>query len=70
MGAAKQSRLPASSCFPRLSDNLGLFDTHCHLTDDQFGDGIDEVLDRADRSGVSGILSVATDLETPSAYCR
>ena len=63
MGAAKQSRLPASSCFPRLSDNLGLFDTHCHLTDDQFGDGIDEVLDRADRSGVSGILSVATDLE-------
>ena len=46
-----------------MSDSLGLVDTHCHLTDDRFQDDLEGVLDRAGRSGVAGILSVAIDLE-------
>ncbi len=55
--------MPGRSYFPRLTDSLGLFDTHCHLTDERFRDDVEDVLERSARSGVAGILSVAIDLE-------
>lgn len=46
-----------------MSDRLGLIDTHCHLTDEQFRDDIEDVLERSHCSSIAGILSVATDLK-------
>jgi len=41
-----------------------LIDTHCHLNFDSFSDDMADVLERAERSGVTRILIPATDLET------
>lgn len=38
------------------------FDSHCHLTDDRFADDRSEVLERAREAGVSGIVSIASDV--------
>ncbi len=39
---------------------MRLFDTHCHLDDEQFDGCRDEVLERARQAGVEAILAVAT----------
>jgi TatD DNase family protein len=38
-----------------------MFDTHCHLTDPQFVDDIDAVLQRAWDAGLTGIVSIASN---------
>lgn len=38
-----------------------MFDTHCHLTDPQFADDLDDVLQRAWDAGLTGIVSIASD---------
>jgi len=39
-----------------------MFDTHAHLCDPVFSDDLDEVIDRARRAGVCGIVAVGEDL--------
>ena len=39
-----------------------LFDSHCHLDMDAYADDLDEVLGRAETSGVSGIVTIGIDL--------
>ena len=36
------------------------FDAHCHLQDGRFGDGLEGVLDRADRAGVTHMVCCGT----------
>ncbi len=43
---------------------MTLFDTHAHLYDEQFGDGVDQVIERARQAGVSRILCVGTTVTT------
>jgi TatD DNase family protein len=38
-----------------------MFDSHCHLTDTQFADDLDDVLARAWNAGLTGIVSIASD---------
>lgn len=40
---------------------MRLADSHCHLTDDAFGDDLSAVLDRARAAGVERIVTVASD---------
>ena len=40
-----------------------LIDTHCHLTDERYGDDLAEVLVRAKEAGVGGVIAIASDLE-------
>lgn len=40
-----------------------LFDTHCHLTHERYGDDLSGVMDRAAEAGIRGIVAVASDLE-------
>lgn len=44
-----------------------MFDSHCHLTDAQFRDDLDEVLDRAWSAGLTGLVTVASDVADASA---
>ena len=46
---------------------LVLFDTHAHLHDQAFDNDRDEVLQRATESGVRGLVTVGTDLDTSVA---
>ncbi|MGH7465168.1 MAG: TatD family hydrolase [Longimicrobiales bacterium] len=39
-----------------------MFDSHCHLTDERFSDDLDAVLDRAWAAGLSGLVTVASDV--------
>jgi TatD DNase family protein len=39
---------------------MTLFDSHCHLTDTRFGDDVGEVIDRARRAGVAGMVTIAS----------
>ncbi|WAH39096.1 TatD family hydrolase [Alicyclobacillus dauci] len=41
-----------------------LFDTHCHLMDEQFVDDLDDVLSRARQEGVTRIVIPAVDVPT------
>lgn len=44
-----------------------MFDSHCHLTDAQFRDDLDEVLDRAWAAGLTGLVTIASDVADASA---
>ncbi len=44
-----------------------MFDSHCHLTDERFAGEVDEVLARAHAAGVSGVVTIASDLEDARA---
>lgn len=44
-----------------------LFDSHCHLTDPRFDDDRAEVIARAQAAGVTGILTLATDIGSARA---
>lgn len=46
---------------------MKLIDSHAHLTDDRFADDIEAVIARAMESGVSRIVTVATDLDDADA---
>ena len=41
---------------------MRLFDSHLHLTDDAFGDDLDEVLRRATEIGVIEMVTVASNI--------
>lgn len=47
-----------------------LIDTHCHLTDERYGDDLSEVLARAKEAGVGGVVAVASDLEDAAEVSR
>lgn len=47
---------------------MNLFDTHCHLDDEQFRDDRDGVVNRAIHAGVKTIIAVGTTLES-SRFC-
>jgi TatD DNase family protein len=40
-----------------------LFDSHAHLTDERFGNEVEEVLARAADQGVEAVVSIASDLD-------
>jgi TatD DNase family protein len=40
-----------------------LFDSHCHLTDERFRDDLAEVIARAWRAGLEGIVTIASDAD-------
>ena len=40
-----------------------LVDTHCHLTHERYGGDLPELLRRAAEAGVTGVISIASDLE-------
>ena len=40
-----------------------MFDTHCHLTDERFTGEVDDVLARARQAGVTGVVTIASDLD-------
>jgi TatD DNase family protein len=40
-----------------------MFDSHCHLTDGRFAGDLDDVLRRSWEAGVSGIVTVASDID-------
>lgn len=41
-----------------------MFDTHCHLNFKRFKDNVKDVIDRANKAGVTGIIVPGTDLYT------
>ena len=47
---------------PVLPDNVYLIDSHCHLDMDDYSQDLDQVIDRAVRHGVRGIVSIGIDL--------
>ncbi len=42
---------------------MNLIDTHCHLTFEQFGADVEQVIQRSIAAGVTGWITVGTDLE-------
>ncbi|MFH1370679.1 MAG: TatD family hydrolase [Planctomycetota bacterium] len=42
---------------------MNLIDTHCHLTFEQFGGDVEQVIQRSIAAGVTGWITVGTDLE-------
>ncbi|MGH7444592.1 MAG: TatD family hydrolase [Longimicrobiales bacterium] len=44
-----------------------MFDSHCHLTSDQLAAESDAVLERARTAGVSGVVTIASDLDDAGA---
>ncbi|MGQ9678480.1 MAG: TatD family hydrolase [bacterium] len=54
-------------------EGMAIFDSHCHLTDNQFVSDLGEVLRRARQAGVKEILTVSTnvpDSQEAIALCR
>ncbi len=49
------------------TSTIELFDTHAHLDDEQFQDGLDDLLQRAARAGVATILAVGTTAASSAA---
>jgi TatD DNase family protein len=47
---------------PGLPDDVCLIDSHCHLDMDEYQSDLDQVIDRALRHGVKGIVSIGIDL--------
>lgn len=47
---------------PVLADDARLVDSHCHLDMDDYRDDLQQVVERATRHGVSGIVSIGIDL--------
>ena len=48
---------------------LSLFDTHAHLNVDTFTDDVDVVVQRAQASGVVGIVVIGIDVATSRRAC-
>jgi TatD DNase family protein len=46
---------------------MTFIDTHCHLTFDDFGEDLPEVLRRAQEAGVAAIVTIGLDLESSRA---
>jgi TatD DNase family protein len=44
-----------------------MFDSHCHLTDAKFADDLDDALARAWAAGVSGMTTIASDVDDARA---
>jgi len=44
-----------------------MFDSHCHLTDAQFTEDLDDVLGRARAAGVRGLVTIASDADDADA---
>lgn len=44
-----------------------MIDTHCHLTDTRLGDQLEDVLKRAEATGVDRVITIATDPEDARA---
>src|ERR1044071_4727914 len=40
----------------------GMFDTHCHLQDDQFAEDLEAVIAEAHEAGVTHVMAPATDI--------
>ena len=55
---------------PRLPDDISLIDSHCHLDMDDYRNDLDEVIDRAARHGVKGIITIGIDLASSYSAVR
>lgn len=55
---------------PRLPDGVSLIDSHCHLDMDDYSNDLDEVIDRAARHGVKGIITIGIDLASSYSAVR
>jgi TatD DNase family protein len=44
-----------------------MFDSHCHLTDQKFADDLDAVLARAWAAGLTGLVTIASDVDDARA---
>jgi TatD DNase family protein len=42
---------------------MELIDTHCHLTFEQFGGGVDAIIERSEAASVTGWITVGTDIQ-------
>ena len=47
-----------------------MFDSHCHLTDARFADDLSVVLERAWASGLSGLVTIASNVDDAHAALR
>lgn len=52
---------------PVLSDDVYLIDSHCHLDMDDYSQDLDQVIDRAARHGVKGIVTIGIDLPSSTS---
>ena len=50
-----------------MPDDVGLIDSHCHLDMDEYRQDLDQVIDRAARHGVKGIITIGIDLASSSS---
>lgn len=50
-----------------MTDDIELFDSHCHLTDAAFRDDREAVLHRAREAGVTRLVSIASDVDDARA---
>ena len=48
---------------------MRLFDTHAHLNSEHFAEQVDEVVDRAKKAGLEGVIVIGVDYETSLRAC-
>ena len=48
---------------------MRLFDTHAHLNSEHFAEQVDEVVDRAKKAGLEGVIVIGVDYETSIRAC-
>lgn len=49
---------------PVLPDDAAVIDSHCHLDMDDYRTDLEDVIRRAERAGVKGVVTIGTDLQS------